>query len=67
MRRRLPADPLAALLALGEKHFAPLQDFPEARAFWWPRFMRIARWFVAWETQRRANATAIHAEIETAS
>jgi ATP-dependent helicase/nuclease subunit B len=59
----LPADPLDALLALGEKHFAPLKDFPEARAFWWPRFMRIARWFVAWETQRRANATTLFAEV----
>jgi ATP-dependent helicase/nuclease subunit B len=59
----LPADPLAALLALGETHFAPLRDFPEARAFWWPRFVRIARWFVAWEAQRRANATAIHVEM----
>ena len=61
--KALPANPLAALLALGEKHFAPLQDFPEARAFWWPRFVRIARWFVAWETGRRANATAMHAEV----
>ena len=62
----LPADPLARLLALGEKHFAPLQDFPEARAFWWPRFVRIAQWFVAWEAQRRANATAMHAEVRAA-
>jgi ATP-dependent helicase/nuclease subunit B len=61
--RALPPDPLAALLALGEKHFAPLRDFPEARAFWWPRFVRIARWFVAWEAQRRANITAMHAEV----
>ena len=61
--KALPADPLAALLALGEKHFAPLQDYPEARAFWWPRFVRIARWFVAWEAERRANATAMHAEV----
>jgi len=59
----LPPDPLAALLAVGEKHFAPLQDFPEARAFWWPRFVRIAQWFVAWEAQRRRNATAMHAEV----
>ena len=22
---------------------------PEARAFWWPRFERIARWFAGWE------------------
>ncbi len=62
----LPPDPLAALRALGEKHFAPLQDFPEARAFWWPRFVRIAQWFVAWEAQRRRNATAIHAEVRAA-
>jgi ATP-dependent helicase/nuclease subunit B len=59
----LPDDPLGRLLALGEKHFAPLQDFPEARAFWWPRFMRIARWFVGWETGRRAEATALFAEV----
>jgi ATP-dependent helicase/nuclease subunit B len=62
----LPSDPLAALLALGEKHFAPLWDYPEARAFWWPRFVRIARWFVAWEAQRRANAGAVHAEVRAA-
>ena len=42
-----PADPMQELLALGEKHFAPLADYPEARAFWWPRFVRIARWFAA--------------------
>ncbi|HKS60788.1 MAG TPA: PD-(D/E)XK nuclease family protein, partial [Xanthobacteraceae bacterium] len=59
----LPPEPLAALLALGEKHFAPLRDFPEARAFWWPRFVRIAQWFVAWEAQRRRGATAMHAEV----
>jgi len=59
----LPDNPLDALLKLGEARFAPLQDFPEARAFWWPRFMRIARWFVAWEADRRANAAALHAEV----
>src|SRR2546421_3160441 len=26
--------------------------------------MRIARWFLAWETQRRADATTLFAEIE---
>jgi len=62
--KALPPEPLAALLALGEKHFAPLQDFPEARAFWWPRFVRIARWFVDWEAQRRANTRTIHAEVQ---
>jgi ATP-dependent helicase/nuclease subunit B len=59
----LPADPLGRLLAIGDKHFAPLADYPEARAFWWPRFQRIARWFVAWEAQRRANAATLFAEV----
>ena len=30
-------------------------DFPEARAFWWPRFLRIAHWFADWELARRAR------------
>jgi len=59
----LPDDPLGRLLALGEKRFAPLQDYPEARAFWWPRFLRIARWFVAWETSRRTNVATLFAEV----
>jgi ATP-dependent helicase/nuclease subunit B len=59
----LPADPVKELLALGEKHFAPLKDYPEARAFWWPRFERIAHWFAGWEAERRTNVKALHAEI----
>ncbi len=57
------ADPLKELLKLGEKHFAPLNDYPEARALWWPRFQRIAHWFTAWDTDRRAGLTTLHAEI----
>jgi ATP-dependent helicase/nuclease subunit B len=60
---RLPADAFAELMKLGAKHFAPLEEFPEARAFWWPRFERIARWFAAWETGRRPELAALHAEI----
>src|SRR5215203_1654869 len=45
----LPDDTELELIQIGERHFAPLQDYPEARAFWWPRFQRIARWFAAWE------------------
>ncbi len=58
-----PADPLKELLAFGEKRFAPLNDYPEARAFWWPRFERIARWFTAWDMDRRAGLVTLHAEI----
>ncbi len=59
----LPADPARELIALGRPHFAPLEDFPETSAFWWPRFLRIARWFATWELQRRPTIAAIAAEI----
>jgi ATP-dependent helicase/nuclease subunit B len=59
----LPPDPANELIKLGRPHFAPLEDFPETRAFWWPRFERIARWFADWEAQRRADINAIVAEV----
>ena len=61
--RGLPPDPAGELIKLGRKHFATLEDFPEARAFWWPRFLRIAHWFARWEAERRAGIGAIAAEI----
>ena len=61
--KKLPDDPARALIELGRPHFAALNDYPEARAFWWPRFERIARWFARWETARRAGISAITAEI----
>ncbi len=59
----LPDDPYGELLGFGERHFAHFQDYPEARAFWWPRYQRIARWFADFEAARRANMAAAHAEI----
>ena len=58
----LPDDPASALRRIGEKHFAPLMDRPEARALWWPRFLRIASWFAGWEAARRLNVRTIDAE-----
>lgn len=59
----LPPDPIGELIEIGRKHFAEHADFPEAKAFWWPRFERIARWFARWETERRGAVAAIAAEI----
>jgi ATP-dependent helicase/nuclease subunit B len=59
----LPADPIRTLREIGEKHFAPLMQRPEAQALWWPRFQRIVRWFSEWETARRGDIAAIEAEI----
>jgi ATP-dependent helicase/nuclease subunit B len=36
---------------------------PSVRAFWWPRFERIARWFVDSESGQRALIAARHAEV----
>jgi ATP-dependent helicase/nuclease subunit B len=58
----LPADPAAALIEIGARHFAALEDYPEARAFWWPRFKRIARWVAGWEKARRGKIAALTAE-----
>jgi ATP-dependent helicase/nuclease subunit B len=59
----LPDDPARALRGIGEKYFAPLMERPEARALWWPRFLRIANWFADWEIARRGTISAITAEI----
>ena len=62
--KSLPADPIGELLALGRKHFSEIEDYPEARAFWWPRFERIAQWFANWEIERRGGIATIDAEIK---
>jgi ATP-dependent helicase/nuclease subunit B len=50
----LPDDAVDRLLAIGTEVFEATLARPGVRAFWWPRFERIARWFVAFERQRRA-------------
>ncbi|TPQ31933.1 double-strand break repair protein AddB, partial [Bradyrhizobium guangdongense] len=60
---QLPRDVFGTLLGIGEKHFKPLMERPEARALWWPRFQRIARWFSDWERAQRTDIASIAAEI----
>jgi ATP-dependent helicase/nuclease subunit B len=55
----LPADAIGQFEALGEKHLEPLLAAPAERAFWWPRFQRLARWFVGTENARRAAGTRL--------
>jgi ATP-dependent helicase/nuclease subunit B len=52
----LPADPPAELLEIGAAVFGDLLDRPSVRSFWWPRFERIAHWFVA---ERRTGLARI--------
>jgi ATP-dependent helicase/nuclease subunit B len=59
--RDLPADAEARLIAFGEEAFARHADRPAVRAFWWPRFLRVARWFLEVERERRARGCRPHA------
>jgi ATP-dependent helicase/nuclease subunit B len=55
----LPPGALAEFEALGEKHLGTLMTAPAERAFWWPRFLRLARWFIVTENERRRAGTRL--------
>lgn len=58
----LPADAYERLLECGRAAFSAVLDRPSVWAFWWPRFERIARWFVDVETARRGAIAASFTE-----
>jgi len=59
---RLPADARETLLACGRAAFGPLLDQPGIHAFWWPRFQKVADWFLALEGERRATIRPLATE-----
>lgn len=61
----LPSDALSRFERMAERHLASVLAAPAERAFWWPRFQRLARWFIATETARRSAGTKLLAS-ETA-
>jgi ATP-dependent helicase/nuclease subunit B len=54
---------LPRLLALGRHEFQRFAQAPGVMAFWWPRFERIAEWFVDNEIARRETAQPIASEV----
>jgi ATP-dependent helicase/nuclease subunit B len=60
----LPADPESALLALGREVFDRERLGDAVVALWWPRFVRVAAWFVETERARRAEVDRIFAEAK---
>ncbi len=60
---RLPKDAVAKLLAIGRQVFGAALAYPGVAAFWWPRFERIAQWFVAKENDRRAGLLESATEV----
>jgi len=59
----LPDDAYERLLEHGRAAFRGAIDRPGVRAFWWPRFERIARWFVEKESERRAAIVDLRSEL----
>jgi ATP-dependent helicase/nuclease subunit B len=65
--RRHPYAPPAhgedELLEIGRSAFGELLSRPGAWAFWWPRFERIAKWFIAEERRRRPTLVECLSEV----
>jgi len=59
----LPDDALQQLLSFGEVAFGVSLGRPTVRAFWWPRFIRIAHWFLVQENRRRNDLVQSASEI----
>jgi ATP-dependent helicase/nuclease subunit B len=59
-----PPDGLAKLLDIGRTAFGPALDHPGVWAFWWPRFERIAAWFLEREGERHAGIAASAVEVK---
>lgn len=56
---QLPSNALEELLAIGRNAFADYKDWPQVGAFWWPRFERVAAWFIETERTRRAQGIKV--------
>jgi len=63
---RLPPDIAGALRTHGEVAFGDALTRPGVRAFWWPRFLAIARWFADEERNWRARLSRTATEVEGA-
>jgi len=60
----LPAHAERELMEIGQWKFGPLLSRPSAWAFWWPRFERIARWFISEEQARRTGLVESRSEVD---
>lgn len=54
-----PEERVKKLLEIGQKELGTDWQRDAIWAFWWPRFVRAAEWFVADETERRKTATPV--------
>ena len=62
--KQLAANALDELLEMGRREFGRMLAQPGIWAFWWPKFERIAAWFVETEAARRTGIERIHSETK---
>jgi ATP-dependent helicase/nuclease subunit B len=60
---KLPENAEQELLKIGAETFKTRMNSPAVQAFWWPRFERIAKWFVKFETDRRELSHTLATEV----
>jgi len=53
---------LETLLGIGAREFAPFENKLGAKTFWWPKFLRIAGWFIANEAAARVDGKKLYFE-----
>ncbi|MBT7570013.1 MAG: double-strand break repair protein AddB [Rhodospirillaceae bacterium] len=61
---QLAVGALDELLEMGRQEFGRMLAQPGIWAFWWPKFERIAAWFVETEAARRTGIERIHSETK---
>lgn len=60
----MPDNAYEELLKIGEETFKSRMNSPVVQSFWWPRFERIAKWFVRFEAERRDMTQTLKTEVE---
>ncbi|MCF8467946.1 MAG: double-strand break repair protein AddB [Sneathiella sp.] len=60
----MPPDALLKLRVVGREAFGDALSFPAVWAFWWPRFERIAAWFIEFEQVRRKKFETLLVEAK---
>jgi ATP-dependent helicase/nuclease subunit B len=60
---KLPDNAYEELLKIGEEAFKTRINNPTVQSFWWPRFERIAKWFVKFEAERREMTRTLGTEV----
>ena len=61
---RMPTDAREKLIDFGREAFGDALSYPAVWAFWWPKFERVADWFVRFETERRKKYKPFRTEAK---